>query len=115
MVGKATAERFHDALPGIKGKTLVRGAETLLTKFLLAEGSVLPLHDHPYEQTGYLISGRLRLTVGGESFEAGPGDSWCIARGVAHRADVLEDSVALELFSPPREDYAKWLDSEDLA
>ena len=42
---------------------------------------------------------------GGETRDAGPGDRWCIPGGVEHGAGVLEDSVAVEVFSPVREDY----------
>lgn len=96
---------YAPALDGIERKTLVHGEKTLMTEFRLREGSVLPLHAHPHEQTGYLVSGHLRLTIGEETFEARPGDSWCIPGGVEHRADILEDSVAIEVFSPVREDY----------
>lgn len=58
-----------------------------------------------YEQTGYLVSGEMELTIGGESFKAGPGDAWCIPGGMEHGAVVVEDSVAIEVFAPVREDY----------
>lgn len=96
---------FKDMLPGIQRKTLAHGAKTLFTEFRLGKGARLPRHSHPHEQTGYLISGAIRLTIGDKSFEAKPGDCWCIAGGVEHQADILEDSVALEVFSPVREDY----------
>ena len=47
----------------------------------------------------------LRLTVGQEQHDTRPGDSWCIAPDVIHGAEVIEDSVAIEVFAPPREDY----------
>src|SRR5512142_3488791 len=93
------------ALPGIERRTLVHGGATLLTQFRMARGAVLPRHAHPQEQTGYLLQGRLRLTVGAEAFEASPGASWVIPGGVEHAAEVLEDALALEVFSPLREDY----------
>lgn len=96
---------FVDALPGIRRRTLSYGALTLMTEFRLQAGSPLPVHDHPQEQTGYLVSGRLRLTIGAETREVGPGDSWSVPGGVPHGAEVLEDAVAIEVFSPVREDY----------
>ena len=60
---------------------------------------------HPHEQTGYLVKGRIRLLIGNEEYEAQFGDSWCIPGGVEHGADILEDSVAIEVFSPVRDDY----------
>jgi quercetin dioxygenase-like cupin family protein len=96
---------YAPALPGIERRTLCHGERMLMTEFRLHAGSVLPAHAHPHEQTGYLVSGRLRLRIGGEERELGPGDSWSIAGGVEHQATILEDSVALEVFSPVREDY----------
>jgi quercetin dioxygenase-like cupin family protein len=51
------------------------------------------------------VKGKIRLSIGAEEFEAQPGDSWCIPGGVEHGAEVIEDSVAIEVFSPVREDY----------
>ncbi len=96
---------YKEALEGILQKTLVYGKETLLTEFRLSEGSLLPRHSHPQEQTGYLVSGRITLFIGDDEFEARPGDSWSIPGDLEHGAMILEDSVAIEVFSPVRADY----------
>jgi len=90
---------------GIRFKTIANGEKTHLTEFHLAKGSVIAEHSHPQEQTGYLVSGRLTFRIGAETFAARPGDGWNIGGGVAHAVDVLEDSVVIEVFTPPREDY----------
>ena len=95
---------YEEVVPGIRQKVLVHGDRTLMCEFLLGAGAHLPVHSHPHEQTGYLARGRMRLIVDGRAHECGPGDSWCIASGVEHSADVIEDSVAIETFSPVRED-----------
>ena len=105
MFTTASQAGFKDALPGIQFKTLTHGSKTLFTEFHSKKGAKLPFHSHPHEQTGYLISGAIRLTIGGKSFEARPGDCWCIEGGVEHQAVILEDSVAIEVFSPVREEY----------
>ena len=105
MFEKRSDRGYRPALDGIERKTLVYGDRTLLAEFLLRRGAVLPRHAHPHEQTGYLVRGRLRLSIGTEEYEATAGDSWCIAGGVEHSADILEDSVAIEVFSPARENY----------
>lgn len=105
MFASPTLHGFTPALPGIERKTLVHGARTLATEFRMKAGSMLPVHAHPYEQTGYLVSGRMRLTIGTEQSEATAGSSWCIPEDVAHSAEILEDTVALEIFSPVRADY----------
>jgi quercetin dioxygenase-like cupin family protein len=90
---------------GIRRKTLVHGDRTLMTEFLMEAGKILPLHSHPQEQTGYLVSGRINLFIGGIRYEAYPGDSWMIPGGIGHAAEAVADSVAVEVFSPVREDY----------
>ena len=105
MFYKKTEEGYHSRIKGIEQKTLVHGERTLLTKFLLKKGAVVPRHSHPYEQTGYLVSGHMVFAIGGERYDTRAGDSWCILMNVEHSAEVIEDSVAVELFSPVREDY----------
>jgi len=105
MFSKRSDHDYRPAVHGIERKTLVHGDRMLMTEFLLHRGAVLPRHAHPHEQTGYLAKGRIRLSIGPEEYEVAPGDSWCISGGVEHGADILEDSVAIEVFSPVREDY----------
>ena len=76
-----------------------------MTEFILNAGSALPLHRHPHEQTGYLVKGRIRLKIGADEYEVAPGDSWCVPPDIEHGAQILEDSVAVEVFSPVRQDY----------
>ncbi len=105
MFNKTSSEGYKSGLQGIQQKTLVYGDKTLLTEFKLDKGSILPNHSHSHEQTGYLVSGHIILYIGNEKHDVKPGDSWCIRSGLEHRADIIEDSIAIEVFSPVREDY----------
>ena len=105
MFTRADTNHYTEVLPGIQLKTLTYGEKTLFTEFRLTKGKILPKHHHPHEQTGYLVSGRICLTIGAETFAVKPGDCWCIEGGVEHGATILEDSVAIEVFSPVRQDY----------
>jgi len=105
MFTPSSSAGYREVLPGVLFKTLAHGARTLFAEFRLGKGRVLPRHSHPNEQTGYLVSGAIRFTIGSESFDAGPGDCWCIEGGVEHEVAILEDSVAVEVFSPVREEY----------
>ena len=96
---------YTQLIEGIEIKTLVYGEKTLTAKFKLANGSFLPRHSHPHEQTGYLLSGKMRFVIGDEVHLALPGSSWCIAGDEEHSAEVLEDSVVIEVFSPMRQEY----------
>jgi len=96
---------YHQPVKGVAMKTLVHGENSLCTEFHLEAGNVLPMHSHDQEQTGYLISGSLLLTIGEETFSVEPGDSWCIPGNVVHGAQICSDAVAIEVFAPIRKDY----------
>jgi quercetin dioxygenase-like cupin family protein len=105
MFSKSSNDGYKQVLAGIEQKTLVYGDKTLMVEFRLQQGASLPLHSHPHEQTGYLVKGRIRLTIGTDVFEVQSGDNWCIAGNVLHCAECLEKAVAIEVFTPVREDY----------
>lgn len=105
MFARHGNEGYGTPLEGIEQKTLVYGDRTLMVEFRLKAGAELPLHSHPHEQCGYLVEGRMQLTIGDECHETAPGDSWVIPGDTPHRAKILEDSVAIEVFSPVRLDY----------
>jgi quercetin dioxygenase-like cupin family protein len=115
MYGIDSPKGYHETAPGIHIKTIASGERVLMSKFSLDAGTELPLHSHPNEQIGYLLSGNIVLHIGDKSREIKPGDSWCVPSGTPHRADILEDSLALEIFSPVREDYLEYVNLEDVA
>jgi quercetin dioxygenase-like cupin family protein len=102
---KHGVEGYTEPLAGIRQKTLAFGQRQLMAEFVLTKDSVLPFHGHPYEQTGYLVKGHILLTIGENQYDTQPGDSWCIPAGTSHGATIFEDSVAIEIFSPVRQDY----------
>jgi quercetin dioxygenase-like cupin family protein len=105
MFYKRNTDSYINPIAGVRQKTLVFGGNTLMTEFLLDGGSRLPLHSHPHEQTGYLVQGRLKMMIGDETFLAEPGDGWSIPGNTLHGAEALQDSVAIEVFSPVRIEY----------
>ena len=104
MFKKADNNGFTSPVEGINVKTISFGEKTLMAEFRLEKDADLPEHTHPHEQTGYLVSGKIILNIGEESHTVNPGDSWCIGGDVPHSAKIIEDSVAIEVFSPVRED-----------
>ena len=105
MFGKFDPTGYAEIFPGVELKTRAFGSKTLLAEFRFKKGNRIPSHQHPFEQTGYLISGNIKLTIGDECFDVAPGDCWCIPGDMVHSAEVAENSVAVEVFSPVREDY----------
>jgi quercetin dioxygenase-like cupin family protein len=105
MFRKKDTADSRQIVEGIELSTLVHGEKTLMGQFKIAKGSAIPAHSHPHEQTGFMISGKIRFNVEGEVMDVETGDSWCLPGGVEHSAEALEDSIIIEVFSPVREDY----------
>lgn len=88
-------------------KALLASPSALLMEVRRDKGLVDPEHVHPdHESICYLVSGRMRVVIDGESFVAGPGDAWIHPAGVPHYHETLEDSVQIEIKSPPRKTWA---------
>jgi len=94
----------HLIFPGVEIRTAA-GSNLMLSVVHLQRDSVVLDHAHPHEQMGILLEGRLEFTVGGVTRLLGPGDIWRIPGGIVHRVRALEQSVALDVFHPIREDY----------
>ena len=105
MFYKKNDNEYRMPMEGVRLKTLVYGEKTSLCEFRLKRGKAIPSHKHPHEQAGYLVSGQMKLTIGDDTFDVEPGDSWCIPGNVEHSAECLQDSIVVEVFSPVREDY----------
>ena len=105
MFYKKEKTDYKEIIPGVKLKTLTYGEKTLLSEFLIEQGISLPKHHHPCEQTGYLVSGAMILTIGDKTYEVSPGDSWAIKSDVIHSAAAIADSTVVEVFSPVRQEY----------
>ncbi len=77
----------------------------LLVQNRLAKGWVGAAHSHPHDQAVYLVSGQIRVVSAGQTVELRGGDSFVVAGGVVHQVSALEDSVAVDLFTPCREEF----------
>ena len=66
-------------------------------------GADYPLHSHPHEQFSFMISGRMKLTVGDETREIGPGEMWHAPSNVVHGGEMVGDEtvVFIDVYSPP--------------
>ncbi|MDQ7859312.1 MAG: cupin domain-containing protein [Armatimonadota bacterium] len=71
----------------------------------LKAGASVPVHQHDNEQISYCISGAMRFILDGRELVLRPGEVLVIPGGVPHGAEVLEDTVEMDFFTPPREDW----------
>jgi quercetin dioxygenase-like cupin family protein len=94
----------HLIFPGVELRAIA-GANLMLSVVRLERESIVQEHSHPHEQMGILLEGKLEFTVGGVTRVLGPRDMWRIPGNIVHRVRALENSVALDVFQPIREDY----------
>jgi quercetin dioxygenase-like cupin family protein len=94
-----------EMLTGVHRRTMATTDEAMLCEFYLERDSVVPDHSHFNDQVGYVIYGRMEMTVGGVVQVLHPGDSYAIPGGVRHSARALQDTLVIDAFSPPRNDY----------
>ena len=94
-------------------RRIINGDRMMLTHVYLDKGAVVPLHSHENEQLTYVLEGALRFWIGGEESEPidiRAGEVLHIPSNVPHKAEALEDTLDVDIFSPPRQD---WLDKTD--
>lgn len=91
--------------PGVATK-IISGEKVMFSLVTLDPDAAVPEHSHPHEQMGMLLSGTLTLTVGGETRTLSGNEIYLMPGGVPHRAVAgPRGAVALEAFSPPRDEY----------
>lgn len=93
------------AFEGLTRKVMAFNDRLMLTEHVMEAGAIFPRHSHPHEQLAYLVSGHIRVRCGDDVFEARAGDSFVLRGGIEHEVHALERSVALDIFTPYREDY----------
>lgn len=86
-------------------KTLGWGERTLLSEVTFVKDGVVPMHSHPHEQIGYVARGAIEFTIGNRIAVLRAGDAYVIPGSVPHGCRALEDSLAIDIFSPVREEY----------
>ncbi len=105
MLYKPDPSNYTELLPGVFMKPLTYGEHSQLCEFHFKQGALIPGHQHPQEQVGYLVSGALRFFGDEGEFVVEPGYSWNFKGGVVHGAEALAETVAIEVFSPVRPEY----------
>jgi quercetin dioxygenase-like cupin family protein len=91
---------------GLLRQVLAYSDNLMLVRHEMQKGWVGAKHSHPHEQLVYVISGHIRFTGGGKTFDARSGDSFVVRGGVEHQASAIEESEVLDVFTPYREEYA---------
>lgn len=86
---------------------ILAGEAVMISLVTIEPGASVPLHDHPNEQMGYVIQGTLTLTIGDETRDLAPGAAYRAPGGIPHGATSTDGCLVVDVFSPPRADYAE--------
>jgi quercetin dioxygenase-like cupin family protein len=95
-------------------RRLIWGDRIMLAHVYLKKGCVVPKHQHENEQVTYLLEGRMRFWLGDDQTETvlvEAGDVLVIPSNLPHRAEALEDSLDVDIFCPPRQDWISGTDA----
>lgn len=102
-------EKVNDLLD----RRLITGDRMMLAHVYLKKGCIVPRHQHENEQLTYVLEGALRFWIGEDESEeviVGAGEVLHLSSMVWHKAEALEDTLDVDIFSPPRAD---WLSGTD--
>lgn len=114
---KTTSYRWEEMpkepLSDLLDRRLITGERMMLAHVYLKKGCIVPKHSHENEQITYILEGALHFWIGEDSAEevtVRAGEVLVIPSNVPHKAEALEDTLDVDIFSPPRQD---WLDKTD--
>jgi quercetin dioxygenase-like cupin family protein len=102
-------ERVTDVI----SRKLITGDDMMLAQVFLKKDALVPQHSHHNEQLTYIVSGALHFYIGADRATeviVRAGEVLHLPSNVPHEARALEDTLDVDIFSPPRQD---WLDGTD--
>ena len=91
-------------------REMLVGQNLMLARVIMKKGAHVPLHHHHNEQVTYIMEGALKFAIDGREITVKAGEVLCIPSNMPHEAWALEDTIDLDVFNPPRED---WLSKTD--
>ena len=103
---KVEREKLNDLID----REMVVGNKLMLARVFLKKGAHVPKHQHHNEQVTYIMEGALKFAIDGKEIVVRAGEVLCIPSNMPHEAWALEDTLDLDVFDPPRED---WLNKTD--
>jgi len=113
-MAKSTLCRWADIQPEAMTPLITRqyltGVRTMLARIVLKKGARVPMHQHFHEQLSHVVEGALKFLLEEGEVIVRAGEILCIPPDAPHEVIALEDSVALDIFNPQRQD---WIDGDD--
>jgi quercetin dioxygenase-like cupin family protein len=106
-MSNTTTDQWLVVGEGTKRRILQDGEKAMLVQLQFERGAKGALHNHPHEQISFVVRGKVRFTIEGQSTDLVAGQSIHVAPNLMHGAEALEETELLDIFSPPREDFRK--------
>jgi quercetin dioxygenase-like cupin family protein len=103
----------REQLNELLARKVITGERIMLAHVYLDKGCVVPMHQHENEQLSYILEGELKFGIGSEDAEpvfVKAGEVLVTPPNMPHKAEAVEDTLSLDVFSPPRQD---WLTGND--
>ena len=100
-------EKLNDLID----RQMVVGDKIMMAHVIMKKGAHVPKHYHHNEQVTYILEGALKFAIDGKEIVVHAGEVLCIPPNMPHEAWALEDTLDLDVFTPPRED---WLNKSDV-
>ena len=113
VVHRRLADLAPEAVNPQMTRRMLWGERLMAALLEFKAGAVVPVHRHENEQLTYCLSGAMRFQLGDEREELilRPGEVLLIPGGTPHGAEMLEDTVEMDIFSPPRQDWIQGTDA----
>lgn len=92
-------------------RQMISGDRVMLARLIMKKGCIVPLHSHHNEQVTHILQGALKFVIQGKEVVVRTGEVLTIPPHVPHSAEALEDTLDLDVFDPPREDWINKTDS----
>jgi quercetin dioxygenase-like cupin family protein len=96
---------WQNAEPGVLRRIRLDGEKLMLVEVHFEPGAKGYVHQHPHEQATYVLRGKVLFSLNGEQIELKTGDNLLIPSNALHGAEALEETLLLDVFSPPRQDF----------
>jgi len=100
----------RESLNPLIEREMVYGQQIMVARVFIKKDGHVPLHHHHNEQLTYILEGALKFAINGKEIVVRAGEVLCIPANMPHEAWALEDTLDLDVFTPPRED---WLNKTD--
>jgi quercetin dioxygenase-like cupin family protein len=96
-----------EQMSDVISRRIISGQKGMVAQVFIKKGGVVPLHHHEPEQITYILEGALKFELEGREVTVHKGEVLVIPSNVPHRAVALEDTLDLDVFAPPRQDWLK--------